>query len=804
MNVEAAPLAGLKVLELSHGVAAAYCGRQFAQWGADVVVVERAAGSPVRQLAPLARDAAGAPHSLLWQYVAANKRCMRREALASTDGPDGWHRLLECADFVIVDDDAHGLAELGASWAQLRERHPQLCVVALSSFGLSGPYVEHRGPALVVEALSGYLALNGLPGRPPLRAPGHLLEYVVGVSAFIGALAAYLKRQRTGRGDFVEVSALETIASVVPFLRVQYLQLDKTREGGCEPGVRLLPCADGYVSLTVPVEPASRELYRDVLGIPVDAWPQKLTGRHLQRVQQVRAFMSEYTRAKTADEIFHGFERRGVTCGKLITPGGLLQNEQLLAREYFRTCRHPQLGELAFAGPAGKLRSSTLPVLQPAPQLDAALQPHALSWQRTAVAAPTADPAARELPLQGTRVVDLTQAWIGPFATLMLADLGAEVIKVESHKRPDVWRQPSPLPVAIQNILAERVNRSHYFNSVNRNKRSLTLDLSSAQGRELLLRLLRDADVIAENYSPKVMERWGMGHASLAELAPQLVMLSSSGFGKTGPWSQYRSNGAAIEALAGWDALHAYPDEEPFLMGFYQADAISGFQLGALALLCLVRRARSGRGEAVDAAMLEAASGYIGELIMHAQLGGEVSACGNRSPDMAPHGVFPAHGEDRWIAIAIPDDATWQALLRVPGIPASLAAAEFASLEQRLLRQDALEAQLANFTREREADALMAQLQAAGVPAGVVRGALEAVDEPHLAARGWFVSMTHPDVGTHKYNGFPWRFADCELLAHTPPPRLGEHARGLLGELLGLDAEQIATLEELGITGAVL
>jgi crotonobetainyl-CoA:carnitine CoA-transferase CaiB-like acyl-CoA transferase len=793
MNVtNGGPLSDIRVLELSRNVAAAYCGRQFAAWGADVVVAEPPERSPLRRLHPFATGADGRPVSLLWTNVAANKRAVRVETR------DGLAELLAAADVLITDYDEAALAAHGICLADLAETHPALCAISITPFGLAGPYAGFCATELIVQALSGYLGLNGLMGEPPLQAPGHITGYAVGVNAFVGALAAYLKRERTGHGDLVEVSGMESLASIIPFLRVQYLGSEKRREGGTEAGVRILPCADGWISMMV-VNPLHKPMLAEVLHIPDAAFPEDLyEGAYADIVRKTVDFYSAYTRERSADELFFAIEHCGVTCGKVMSPKNLLDLEQLKVRGFFREAQHPQLGPVRFAGPAARL--GRVDQVAPAAAPDDAMTAGAAALGWTPRPPREAAPERRsELPLKGVRVLDLTQAWIGPFATLIFADLGADVIKIESHKRPDVWRQASPQPVAITNIRAERVNRSHYFNSVNRNKRDLTLDLRSPEGKEIFLRLVRDADAVAENYTARVMSKFGLDYAALSAVKPDLVMMSSSGFGKSGPWLDFKTNGSAIEALAGWDWLHRYPGGAPILMGFYQADAIDGLQMAALTLICLVRKMKTGEGDHIDGAMLEASASYLGEIFLQTQLTGEPQAAGNRSPDMAPHGVFRCAGDDRWIAIAAADDAAWDALARAAGI----ADRRFATIEGRQRHEDLLDAKVAAWTRTREADVLMQALQAVGVPAGVVRSAVEGLDEPHLAARDWFKTMTHPDLGAHKYNGFPWRFSACELKATIPPPRLGEHSDELLKELLSFSEAEIAELKAKDVTGQV-
>lgn len=793
-DAAAEPLRGLKVLELSRDAPAAYCGRQFAQWGAEVVVVEPPEGSALRRMGPMASQGAAGDRSLVWAYVAAGKRSAIRPegGLAALDG------LLAAADVFILDHEADPEALVG-----LRARHPRLCIVGFTSFGLTGAGADWPGGDLVVQALSGYMAPNGLPDRPPLRAPAHILPYAVGVNGFVGALASLIKRERTGWGEAIEVSALETLACLTPSLFPQYLGADRVREGGVQPGMRIFRCQDGWVSMYAAVDGARREEIRQVLDVPLDAWPTELPEDYVARVAKVHAFLSGYTVRKTADEIFYGLERLGIGCGRLIRPGELAANAQLQARDFFRTLEHPELGPLPFAGPAGQFRHGRPAKPSPAPRMDQRIRLEAVGW-RAEGEAPEPTGPRDEAPLAGLKLLDLTQAWIGPFATLLMADLGAEVVKVESHRRPDVWRQSSPMPVPVTDLNARAVNRSAYFNSVNRNKKNLTLDLATAEGKAIFLALVKDADVVIENFTSGVMGRFGLDYDALAKVKSDLVMLSSSGFGKTGPWKDYKTNGSAIETLAGWDAMHAYPDDgEPVLMGFYQADAICGFQMAAMTLVAVMQRLRTGRGEAIDASMFEAASGYVGEAIFDAALNGEAAAMGNRSLDMAPHGVFPCQGEDRWIAIAAADDAAWRALRGMPGVPERLQAAAFETLEGRLADQDGLEAALADWTVGWRAEDLMAALQARGVAAGVVRRMSEGFASPHLGARDWYIPMILPDLGEHLYYGFAWRFSDCALCAHTPAPRLGEHSRALLRERLGYDEAAIEALFAKGVTGEV-
>lgn len=791
-------LAGVRVLELAGGVAAAYCGRQFALWGADVVVLEPEGGSPLRRMGPHA-EIGDRPESLLWQFVAANKRamspsraCPDREALID---------LLRSADVLITDWTDAELDRWGLTLDDLRDRLPGLILVSVSPFGLDGPFAGLVGSELVVQALSGYAGLNGEKERAPLKAPGHILGYACGVSAFVAALAALISRLESGRGRFIEVSELETLTAILPLLRIEYTGEHPKREGGPSTGVRAHRCRDGWVTFIPPPDDQLGE-YGEALGVAEDEWPPLVDGEDLaSRRAKLLPLLAGKVRDKAADEVFHALARRRVVCGKVASPADLLADEHLAARGFFQTLRHPELGDLAFAGPPATLGRTGAAPPAPAPGDDEKPRATELGWPPVETrAAGTGE--ADGLPLAGVRIVDLTQAWIGPFAVMLLADLGADVVKVESHNRPDVWRRwvADPFP-ANENAAVE--NSSPLFNSVNRNKRSLCLDLKTAEGLDLLRRLIGEADCVLENYTPRVMSRFGLEWQNLAKTNPGLVMTSWSGFGKTGPLSDYKANGTSIEALAGWDWLHRYPGGEPMVMGFYQADAICGLQMAATTLVALFHSRLTGHGQAVDGSMLEAATGYLGEVLLDAALGGEQTPPGNGDPDHAPHGVYPCAGDDRWIALTIDSDESWRRLAAASGRE-DLAASVFDRQPDRIANAEKLDEALAEWTCAGQAEHLMERLQAAGVAASVVRFTPEVMACGHLERRGWFRRIDHPDMGEHRYNGHPWRFTGLPERSDSPPPRLGEHNREVLSERLSLSEAEIDDLFERGVTGAVL
>jgi crotonobetainyl-CoA:carnitine CoA-transferase CaiB-like acyl-CoA transferase len=784
--MQAHALHGLKVLEFGQDIPAAYCARQFAVWGAEVAMLEPSGGHPLRKRSPKVGET-----SLLWEYVAAGKSSLSLE----TACPDGqaFLTLVAGADILVIDHAETALARFGLTLEGLHADFPRLIIVALSPFGRGGPFADLAASELTVQALAGYACLNGGAGRPPLKAPGHILAYACGVSAFVAAMAALVGRLRGGAGALVDAAEFETITAILPLLRGQYSGTHPVRGGAPSTGVRALPCTDGYVSF-LPPPAKEREAFGEVLDIPPDAWPEPEPGLSpAQRQTAVMAFLAQYTAKKSTQEVFLGLLKRSIVCGIVSDPARMLKDPHLAARGFFLPFHHPELGEVALPGPAAHL-SQTPPVTPtPAPAFGSG------AWTGSPLSAAAAPGVCRR-PLEGVKLIDCTQAWIGPFAALLLADLGAETIKIEYHQRPDVWRRWSVNPAPVGVVNPAETNASPNYNSVNRNKRCLCLNYREDEARDIFRRLAADADLVMENFTPRVMDRHGLGHADLAKINPRLVMTSFSGYGKTGPLSDYKANGASIEGNAGWDHFHRYPGETPMVMGFYQADAISGLQMAAVTLVALAHQTRTGEGQAIDGSMLEAASGYIGETLLDAQFGQEQTPAGNRDPDFAPNGVYPCAEPDRWIAITAADDGAWA---RLVAIAPDLAQPRFATAKGRLDHQDDLDAALGAWTGTQEGQAAMDALQGAGVPSGIVRSLDEVMACRHLAERDWFRPASHADVGDHLYNGHPWRFAGIDFGVDLPPPRLGEHSRLLLTTRLGYSDAQVDDLIARNVTGFV-
>ncbi len=411
------------------------------------------------------------------------------------------------------------------------------------------------------------------------------------------------------------------------------------------------------------------------------------------------------------------------------------------------------------------------------------------------------------LPLNGVRVLDLTMAWAGPYATRLLADMGAEVLKLEAVDNWDLLRSFTGQPPTVERVW----DKSPYFNHLNRNKYGCVLDLSNPKGRRLFLRLAAISDVVIENFRAEVMEKLGLAYEALAEANPQVIAVSMPGHGKSGPERDFIAYGTNVEQLSGLCHLTGYAGGPPQKTGISYGDPMAGIAAAGAITLALWDRRRSGRGQYIEIAQRENLINVIGEQIVgYAMTGREPPRKGNRHSSMAPHGCYPCRGDDQWLTIACEDDAQFAALCRAMDRPELATDGRFADVVSRHRNQDALDGLISEWTRERAKEEAAEALQATRVPASPVLSVPEVFADPHLRDRGqtparpggFYESVSHSVAGAWEMEGPHWRMSESPAHVRLPAPAFGEHNGYVLGELLGLSAEEIAALEREGITGA--
>ncbi len=393
-------------------------------------------------------------------------------------------------------------------------------------------------------------------------------------------------------------------------------------------------------------------------------------------------------------------------------------------------------------------------------------------------------------PLTGIRVADFGHVWAGPYCSATLADMGAEVIKIESIQRLDVHRRQGPYPEKQPGH-----NRSGVWNAQNRGKRSVTFNLSTPGGRDLARRLVAVSDVVVENFSPGVMQRLGLDYESLRAVNPRIVMVSLSAFGQTGPQSAYVGYGPSLDAWSGLTALTGYPGGAPLALGGIFPDTGSALQAAFAIQAALHRRDRTGEGCYIDFSELEAAILLIGDLVV-GQLSGDMTsqALGNADPHYAPQGAWPTRGEDRWLALSVPDQRAWQGLCALLGREEWAADPALASAAGRQERHAEIAAAIAAWAAQQEALSAMHALQAAGVPAAVNQDVPGLLADPQLRDRGFFQELPHPEVGETLVYGAIWRLSDTPGGTGTAAPVLGQDNDFVLQDVLGLDPAEIQRL----------
>ncbi|MDD5093869.1 MAG: CoA transferase [Dehalococcoidia bacterium] len=404
----------------------------------------------------------------------------------------------------------------------------------------------------------------------------------------------------------------------------------------------------------------------------------------------------------------------------------------------------------------------------------------------------------KRTPLHGLRVIDLGQVYAGPYAARILADMGAEVIRVESAVRSGRGGQ-NPQPGAIYpdgDPGKKPYNRSAYYNELNRNKLAVSLDLSKEQGREVFKRLVKVSDGVIENFSPRVMANFELDYPVLSQINPKIIMASISGYGQTGPYRDYVSFGRGIEAMSGLSEITGYEDGQPLGPGIAYADANAGLHAAFAILAALRQRRRTGKGQHIDLSLRESLTSLLGEQIINSSMNHRAPVRkGNQDCPKAFQGCYRCRGDDAWIAISICSKQEWKSLWSIIGHPPNLP--DLSILEEG---REELERLIECWTLEYEPEEAMNILQRAGVRAGMVCGAGELTSNPHLQARGSFEKMAHPEAGIHPNPGMPWKFSRSPLHIRMPAPCFAQHNNYVFGDLLGMSSEEIAKLEAEGVT----
>ena len=739
------PLAGVRVLDRTSGIAGPYCTKLLADAGADVVKVEPR-DDPMRSW----RSGA------LFEYLHAGKRSVADDA-----------ELLAVADVLVTADPA----DVGAARV----------VVTITPFGADGPWADRRATEFTLQAACGSIGQRGLPDQPPLAAGGRLGEWMTGTYAAVAASAAL----RTGRREHVDVAMLDCMAvsmSTYPSVFAEMAGWPPLLGTGRTVEVpSIVPTRDGWVVVTT----NSATQFQDFLMMIgrsdwLDDANLSVATKRFARRDEFLAAVHEHTTKRTSAELLEEAATFRIPAGPVLDGANLPDFEQFVARRVFQPSAS---GRLRQPRPPYRLDGAEPPPPGPVP----APRDHAVDWP------PRAAPEERTgLPLDGVRILDCTAWWAGPAGTHVLASLGADVIKVESVGRPDLMRYAA--------VKSSRVDRwwewGPIFHAANANKRGITLDLSTPGGVSVFERLVATADAVVENYTPRVMEQFGLGWDRLHAVNPAVVVVRMPAFGLDGPWRDRTGFAQTMESITGLAWRTGLPDGPPVLVRG-ACDPLAGVHAVFAALLALRQRDETGQGVLVEATMVEAALNAAVEAVFEHDLHGVVvGRAGNRSDVAAPQGVYRCAGDDSWVALAVADDEQWEALrthLRWPSDPSLATAAG------RRDAHDDLDARLGAWCASRDAAEVADGLVANGVPAEVVIAARDMVHNPQLRHRRLFEVEDHPVTGHTELPMLPFRFASIDRWMRRPSPTLGQHNDEVLGEVAG--PEELAALRAAGAIG---
>lgn len=788
-----APFEGLRVLELSDGIAGAWAGKLLADAGAEVIRLEPPGGDPMRRWKASAALGLSPPleqgrTSPLFHYLNGHKRSRVLDLQAASAGATAELEALAAAADILLVDLQQPAPSTQALLQALQRGQPGLTVVEVSAWGGSGPFAGRSANDFSLQAEIGATAYRGYADRPPIAAGGQIGDYLTGSHAAVAAVAGWLRARQSGRGPQVAVPAFEVMLMCLQPYQYLFAQ--------CQPGVLL------QRSLEVPsIEPAS-DGWVGFCAVTAQQWQAlaELVGHHAmgkdpglaysdqrcQRLDEVQPKIHAWTRRHSVEDIVTQASAARIPVAPVGNGETVTEMAQMQARGIYR--RHPD-GFLQ-PRPPFHLGHGGLREVGVAPALDEYRETPAPRQRPD----PKPDPASA-LPLAGLTVVDFTAFWAGPYGSACLAALGADVIKIESTRRPDGMRFASGMPPG-DKPLWETSPISHGANS---NKRDITLDLESEAGLDLARRLIARADIVIENFSPRVMERFGLGWEQIHALNPEAIMVRMPAFGLEGPWRDRTGFAATIEQVSGLAWLTGYPDRAP-LIPRGAVDPLGGITAVFATLAALEQRRQGLGGQLVEVPLMEPGLAIAAEQVLEfSAFGVRLERMANRSPRAVPQGVFNCAGEGM-LALSVSHPAHWQALVDALGLDA-LRDPALQDAAARRQREDEIEEQLALYCQNEDAEALAERLALAGVPAAPLRNVRETHRHPQLQASGFFTRLEHAVMGELDYPAFPFTFDGQHLPVRSPAPLLGEHNRAVLQGLLGLSDTELAKLEADGVIG---
>lgn len=779
------PLDELRVVEISDRIAGSYCGKLLVDAGAWVRKIEPPQGDPLRRYSPSCSPVPdGLPASPLYCYLNAGK-----QSLTLVPDSERYRAELAAADVVIVTCGRSRAAALGIDPRRLLAEHPRAVVVTISDFGWTGPFADRAATEFTLQAWAGSPGFRGDPAGPPIWVGGGLGEYMGGVFAAFGALAVRRRVEHGGPGEHLDLSMLEamTLMQSSEWLHSQLLRVPPVRRTLEVPSIE--PTKDGYVGITMVTGQQWLDFTAMVECPQLEEIPQlrfqigRWEYRDLIR-ESIRPWMAE----RTVEEIVALGQLFRLPIAALGNGATIRDMEYMVEREVFvdnpagfQQPRPPWLMSRCAPAPVGATAGlGTDNDESPWGKQDSGVES-----------------AAQGLPLDGVRIIDLTAFWAGPAATHLLAAFGADVVKIESIQRPDGIRYSGGMRTDVDDWW----EYGWVFHAMNTNKRSVTLDLGSDDGRRLFLELATDADVVIENFSPRVMEHFGLTAEVLLTVNPKLVVARMPAFGLAGPWRDRVGFAPTMEQIGGLTWVTGLPETPP-VTPRGACDPLAGVHAGFAVLAALNFAERTGSGQQVELPMVESVLNTTAiQPIEYEVYGVTLNRRGNRGFGGALQNIYRCAGDDDWIAVSICDDGQWHALVELMDRP-SWCDESLSTAAGRRERADQIDGRLRDWFAAQSLVSTVESLAAVGIPAAPVVSPSLVTENPQLCERGYFESLVHCRIGQALYPTPPFaRLAGQREWLRRPPPTLGEHNAEILRERCGVTDEELARLAASGVIG---
>ena len=800
-----------------------------ADYGADVLKVERpGTGDPARAYGPFPGDIPHPDKSGLFLHLNTNKKSITLDFSTDT-GRAILYDLVLGADVVVENFSPSVKERLGFTYDDLAAVNPGIVLCSISNFGQTGPYRDWKAVDMTMYAFSGQMNGSGQLDSAPLKTADLLMQGQAGSGASAAIVAAAMHQRRTGTGQAIDLAIAEiSVGSadrrMTALIGYQYTGDMAIRDVMLPAALPIgfYPCADGYVCMTV-APPARWTRYVDLLGKPElkddPRFQDPMVFSRPEIKDELDLYLFTWLAENGKQEAMEQAQQHRIAGTAINSTVDSLNDPHLKARGYFVEAEHPKAGRLPYPGASlfldgGRLRVEDHRAPARRAQRGDLLGAAGHDQARNRAAPLGGGRMSTALPLSHIRVLDLTLIWAGPYAVTQLGDLGAEIIRVESLQHHITnTRGFVPWPKTKEEVVSlgylgglyaghdagtRPWNKHGMFNGLGRNKKSMTVDMTRPEGVEIVHDLVKVCDVLVENNTVGLLERFGLDWETVHRINPAMVYVTMPIHGLSGPYGDYMGFGPNGEAISGLLSLRGYDDSDITTSGnSNHMDTTSGMAAAYAALMALYERDETGVGRFVEVSQVEHLMTMIGAPLMDAAMNGRAqTTLGNRDPVRAPQNAYPCAGEDRWVALSVGSDQEWDGLCHAIGRADLIEDARFEDAASRQANRDALDEIISAWTSQRDSRAAMNDLQAHGVPASMVANERDLYDDPHLRDRGFFHEKTQEDCGTHRYPGHTFKLSKTPLRFDTAPPLLGEHNPYVYRELLGVSPSDYRRLEE--------